>query len=225
MKSQQHPQVPPVTPPKHCRARASWRRAAVWWRAALGSRVTPTLMVTPWVFHGASSRSLVCKVGGYHLPRQFVLRLTRRPVHEVPARPLARVSVPEAGRTGDSSSLGPPGKTEAASSGSRRWRGTTRLSHPSSGPSLQWGGAWEPRGAGPGRPGLCRPPVCLSGLSHGKAGSLSQATGRRKCCVSLLCHGQHYSCPEPGLTAPHCLHPSFPAPRSWAATWSYSFRE
>lgn len=77
MKSQQHPQVPPVTPPKHCRARASWRRAAVWWRAALGSRVTPTtLMVTPWVFHGASSRSLVCKVGGYHLPRQFVLRLT-----------------------------------------------------------------------------------------------------------------------------------------------------
>lgn len=147
MKSQQHPQVPPVTPPKHCRARASWRRAAVWWRAALGSRVTPTtLMVTPWVFHGASSRSLVCKVGGYHLPRQFVLRLTQRPVHEVPARPLARAGCPRSRQ--DGGLLQPRSSREDRSRFLRKQE--VERDHPPLAPLI---GAQPPVGRGLGAPG------------------------------------------------------------------------
>lgn len=36
---------------------------------------SPGLPVTPWLFRGASSLSLICKVGGYDLPHKFVLRL------------------------------------------------------------------------------------------------------------------------------------------------------
>lgn len=78
---------PPETLP-HTGVRAQGVRVVA---AALGSRVTPiTAMVTPWVLHGASSLSLDCRVGGYDLPHQSVLRLTRRPVHGVPTWPPAR---------------------------------------------------------------------------------------------------------------------------------------
>lgn len=156
MKSQQHPQAPASHPPKHCRTWAFWHRASVWWRGLGGGQpwapgdADHSLTVTPCVFHGASSPSLVCKVGGHDLPRKFVLRLKWHPVREGPARPLAHGRLPSSRR--DGGLLQPQSSREER--GRFLWKQKVERDHPPAAPLIRAqppvGRGLRALGSGPG---------------------------------------------------------------------------